>query len=130
MVIFPKETLIKLISYLDEPQMKNSTKEIANHIIEYFQFLLKTHIQHFSDEMLHQIITKFLSSSGIMWFDQVEFTLDKNKGKFQSAHNSGLKWSQFTSLVVQKICQDHFHYKIFENSIINGRNSIYFEFSL
>ncbi|UYP47185.1 hypothetical protein NEF87_003470 [Candidatus Lokiarchaeum ossiferum] len=129
MIIFPKEILIKTLSYLNKEQQSEIAKDVATNIIEYFQFLFKTHIKHFSDEIFNQVISKFLGASGAMWFDHLEFDLNKQQGKFQASHTSGIQWSQFSSIVMQKIFKDHFKYEILEDSIISGKNSVYFNFS-
>lgn len=130
MIIIPKTTLLKMIPFLPEEQISVIGHEIAQHIIEYFQFLFKTHITHFSKEMLLNIISKFMGASGVMWFDHVEFQLKSAEeiSTLQVSHKSGQEWSQFTFIILKKIIEESFTAHILSKSTFLGENSIRIEF--
>lgn len=132
MIIFSKNSLVKMISYLTEQQLDEIAIEVGYNINEYFQFLMKTHQTHISDEMFYEIVTRFLGPAGCMWFEHLEFDLGNNKQKafFNGTHKSGKNWSIFAKKVIEVVLKKNYNYKIFPESIQLGENVLYFQFSL
>lgn len=130
MVIFPKTCLIRLLFFTPKEEMEEISSEIAKRITEYFQFLLRTHVNHFSNEFYSQIISKFLGSSGLMWFDHLQFSLNCSDPiqTFQATHNSGQIWTEFTFHIIKQIIIENIHCEIVPDSILLTENTISFRF--
>ena len=132
MVIFPKAILLEMITEISNETRYKLEGQIAEHIVEYFQFLHSSHRGHLSNEEYYHIVERLLGEKGLMWLDHLEFSIDSQKKiqYFQGTHRLGALWSEFVFNAVKIILEEQFSAIILLDSVIVGNHLVSFEFTL
>ncbi len=114
MITMPNELFVDYLGKMSDEEMKKHAKNIAEKTLGFHEFLSETSETRDSLERAFPIIVRFLGPKGLMWFEHLEYEIEKKPFYLKGIHNFGMRWSEFFMEISKSLTKAHFPYQINE----------------
>ena len=129
--ITSKSIFRKLIAIANEETLESISSEMADLIADIMKFIVvePMDLEHFNDYSNN--IIKFLGTSGIRWFSNIDIDLKENidlkeiKITVKALHDLDEKFSYFFSKIIKNLLNNYFEIKITEEINESTSNLMY-----
>ncbi|UCC21111.1 MAG: hypothetical protein JSV62_07500 [Promethearchaeota archaeon] len=129
MIILGKLLVSNLLELIDVDKLKQFAELTADRKVDFFHFIIGKHPSVNTLDEFIKDAPKILGNKGLMWFDHIEITKEKNSVHFKGVHSLGEKWPQFLLFFFNHIMQQYFNMKLNEENLKHSDNSLYLEYN-
>ncbi|MFX1274312.1 MAG: hypothetical protein ACFFBP_23790 [Promethearchaeota archaeon] len=115
MMIITKSMFYQLLSQVNEELLNSLVSETAELLADITRFNVpeKMDIKNFN--IYSKNIIRFLSNSGLRWFNTIDFILKKDKLIIKGLHDLDESFSEFFILMIEYYLKTFFNFKLSSN---------------
>lgn len=108
MITVSKTLFCKLLSILDEEQMKDLAQEIADLMADIMRFLVAKPMNEDSLRKYESFTITFFGKSGLKWFNTIKIESKESQLIFSGLHDLTVEFSEFFTHFYKHLLVNHF----------------------
>ena len=130
MITVNRSSYAKLLEMLKEVQLHSFISNIAESIIEYYEYSIQKNANSSNLEEFITTMSKFIGEkTGLRWFRQMDYEVKTPPFNFKGTHDMGKKWSDiFIGIFQQILTKRSFNFDIVSDKTICSERIVYIEF--
>lgn len=125
-----RSSYAKLLGMLKQDQLHSFTADIAERIIEYYEYAKQENAGFSNLDEFLTMMSKFIGDkTGLQWFQQMDYEVLTPPFYLKGSHDMGKKWSDiFISIFEEILTMRSFNFEIVEGKTLCSERMVYLEF--
>jgi len=130
MIIITKSMFYQLLSKVDEELIDSLVVEIAELLADITRFNIPETMDFKNFKIYSKNIIRFLSNTGIRWFNTIDFILKKDVLTIKGLHDLDEGFSDFFTLMIEYYLKTFFSIELDNKTKDISSNLIYLEYTI
>ena len=130
MIIISKSVFYRLLSCADKETLNITSQEIGDLIADITKFMIAKPMELENFDEYAKSIIRFLSITGIKWFNRLDINLENNKLKIKGLHDLDEHFSEFIYQTILYFYNTYFDLELSEIMKEVSSNLLYLEFEI